>query len=338
MSEIDMNEELIMNQKTELLSRRKRFLKLLKTKKFWSNFIGKVFIYTVLIDFALVFLIPIVYMVVSGIESPIDFADGSVTWIPTRPIYTENLKMGVKALAFTETLWYTVKVVALCTLGHVLSGALVGYAVGRLKFLGRGLVFACVLLTMIIPAQTLTNTMIRVYYAYFKTGYLNDPTLYTIILPCFLGCGLNGGLFIFIFRQVYAGLPKELEEAAMIDGCGIFGTFRRIMLPLTSSAVLVSVILSVVWHWNDLYEPTTFASNVDASKPVIMSVRMYNVFIVKEINFISSIFVSEEEQAMKGSEQLRMWATFLSLLPILIGYMFIQKKFMASVASTGIKG
>lgn len=350
MSDVEMNINL--NEKTELLSRRKRFFNLLKTRKFWSSFIGKVFMYTILTDFALVFLIPIVYMVISGIESPIDFADAGVTWIPTRPIYQANIDLGVKALAFGETLWETVKLVVLCTLGHVISGALVGYALGRMKFLGRGLVFACVLITLVIPAQTFTTTMTYLYQLNFPNfgdtlnlsviNLSNWSTNMKIIVPCFLGCGLNGGLFIFIFRQVYAGLPKELEEAAMIDGCGIFGTFRRIMLPLTSSAIVVSIILSAVWHWNDLYEPTAFVKTADVTKPTFMSLRMYNVFITNSgngaTNLVSTIFESSDEERMKGTEQLMMWSTFLSLLPLLIGYMFIQKKFMASVASTGIKG
>lgn len=337
MSDIDMSEVINLNEKTELLSRRKRFFNLLKTKKFWSSFIGKVFMYTVLTDFALVFLIPVAYMIISGIESPIDFADSGVVWIPTRPIYQANLELGVKALAYGSTLWHTVKWVALCTLGHVVSGALVGYALGRMKFLGRGLVFACVLLTMIIPAQTFSITLRQMYLSF--SMFSNWTAEWKIAIPCFLGCGLNGGLFIFIFRQVYAGLPKELEEAAMIDGCGIFSTFKNIMLPLTSSAILVSVILSVVWHWNDLFEPTTFITQETPQDSVFMSLRMYRVFIQSSsTTYESAIFETDDEIAMKGSEQLTMWATFLSLLPILIGYMFIQKKFMASVASTGIKG
>ena len=334
MSEIDMNQNIDLTEKTELLSPRKRLMNLMKTKKFWSGVLGKVFMYTMLTDFALVFIIPILYMIVSGIESPIDFADPSVSWIPTRPLYQANIELGIKALDFANTLWYTIKIVGLCTLGHVISGALVGYAVGRLKFLGRGFVFACVLLTMIIPAQAFTSVMFQVYTTFFPTW---DP-VYRIVVPCFLGCGLNGGLFVFIFRQVYAGLPKELEEAAMIDGCGIFSTFRRIMLPLTSSAVLVSVILSAVWHWNDLYEPTTFIQVVKPYDTVIMSLRVYRVFIEDNALYADIIYKSNDEIAMRGSQQLRMWGTFLSLSPILLAYMFVQKSFMASVASTGIKG
>lgn len=335
MSDIEMNQPVVdLNTKTELLSRRQRFFNLVKTRKFWKEFLGKVFMYTMLTDFALVFLLPIAYMIISGIESPIDFADPNVTWIPTRPIYQANIDLGFHALDFWTTLWHTVKVVGLCTVGHVISGALVGYAVGRLKFLGRGFVFALVLFTMLIPAQAFTSIMFQIYTTYFAEW----PTIYRIIVPCFFGCGLNGGLFIFIFRQVYSGLPKELEEAAMIDGCGIFSTWRRIMLPLTSSAVLVSIILSVVWHWNDLYEPTTFMVLIQVDEPILMSMRMYRLFIQKNTTYVNAVFVEDAEKEMKDSEQLRMFATFLSLLPILISYMFVQKYFMASVASTGIKG
>ena len=93
MSEIDMSQPVAdVKEENKLLSRRKRFLALMKTRKFWKELIGKVFIYTMLIDFALVFIIPILYMIVTGIESPVDLADEDVVWIPKRPLYTENMK------------------------------------------------------------------------------------------------------------------------------------------------------------------------------------------------------------------------------------------------------
>ncbi len=276
MAEIDMNQPMVdLTQKNKLLTPRQRFFALLKTKKFWKSFIGKFFVYVMLIDFALVFVLPILQMVITAIESQIDFADPDVIWIPKRPLYTANMTLGMELLDYWNTLWYTTKIVLLCTLGHIISGALVGYAVGRIKFLGRGMVFAFVLITLVIPSQALSTMMVEMYVEYFE----NMDQIWRIVIPCFVGCGLNGGLFIFIFRQVYAGLPKELEEAAMIDGCGIFSTFRRIMLPLTSSAILVSVILSVVWHWNDLYEVTTYVNKITADDTVLMSLRLYHSFL-----------------------------------------------------------
>ncbi len=334
MSEIDMNQPVVdLNEENKLLSRRKRFLALLKTKKFWKNFIGKLFVYTMLIDFALVFVLPIIQMVITAIESQVDFADPDVMWIPKRPLYESNMRIGLQLLDYGNTLIYTTEVVLLATLGHIISGALVGYAVGRLKFMGRGLIFAFVLITLVIPAQALSTTMVKMYVEYMD-GFGWDQ-IYRIIIPCFVGCGLNGGIFIFIFRQVYAGLPKELEEAAMIDGCGIFQTFRRIMLPLTSSAVLVCAILSIVWHWNDLYESTTYITTINQDSTVMMSLRLYHSFLAKDQLF--KVFDGSAD-ANYGGEQAQMFCTMVSLLPIFIMYMFVQRYFMASVANTGIKG
>ena len=332
MSEIDMSQPVAdVKEENKLLSRRKRFLALMKTRKFWKELIGKVFIYTMLIDFALVFIIPILYMIVTGIESPVDLADEDVIWIPKRPLYTENMKWSFAVLDYWNTLWYTVKIVAICTIGHVLSGALVGYAVGRLKFLGRGMIFAFVLISLIVPAQALVTMMIQIYVDLMPSW----PDIYRIIIPCFLGCGLNGGIFIFIFRQVYAGLPKELEEAAMIDGCGIFQTFRRIMLPLTSSAILVCAILSIVWHWNDLFEPTKYIMTITSKDTVLMSLRLYHTFLNPTPIFDVTLI---ENDASNKDIQLQMFSTLLSLAPIFVMYVFVQKYFMASVANTGIKG
>lgn len=341
MSEIDMSQQpfVDLNQKTELLSRRQRALKLIKTTKFWKEIIGKIFVYTVLTDFALVFLLPIIYMVVTGIESPIDFADESVVWIPKRSLYSLNMKSGFFALDYWNTLWYTAKVVGLATLGHIFSGALVGYALGRLKFTGRSFVFALVLFTLVIPVQALSTSTYRIFISSNFLGMKSWPEIYRIVVPCFFGCGLNGGIFIFVFRQVYAGLPRELEEAAMIDGCGIFQTFRRIMLPLTSSAVLVCVILSVVWHWNDVFEPNLYIKALSVDKPTLMSLRISGVF--KSSGIFATYFTEDgikmSREEYKG-EQPMMWCTLLSLAPLLIMYMIVQKYFMASVASTGIKG
>lgn len=342
MSEIDMSQQPIvdLSEKTELLSRRQRFFKLMKTSKFWKNIIGKIFVYTVLTDFALVFILPILYMVVTGIESPIDFADENVVWIPKRAFYTDNIRSGFYALDYWNTIWYTVKIVGLCTLGHIFSGALVGYALGRLKFTGRGFIFALVLLTLIVPAQALSTSTYRIFITTEFLGMKNWPEIYRIVVPCFLGCGLNGGIFIFVFRQVYGRLPKELEEAAMIDGCDIFQTFRRIMLPLTSSAVLVCVILSVVCIGIDLFEPIMYIKSLNPNKPTLMSVRMYYTFM-NGSSIFATFFVNSDGKLSsteyKGQQPM-MWCTFLSLAPILIMYMLVQKYFMASVASTGIKG
>ncbi len=337
MSDIDMSQPIVdLNEKTKLKSPFKRFLRLLLTKKFWTNFIGKFFLYTMLTDFALVFILPIAFMIITGIENPLDYADSAVTWIPRRALFTELMKVGLEALDYGNTFWYTLKIVGLCTLGHVISGMLTGYALGRLKFMGRGLVFAFVLLTLIVPSQALTTYLYQAYILLMPDA----PEIYRIIVPCFFGLGLNGGLFIFIFRQVYAGLPKELEEAAMIDGCSIFQTFTKIMLPLGTGAMLVTIVLSFVWHWNDLYEPIIYITIVEREKPMLMSMRMYQLFILRSQPFGDGykVDIGMDTPIQNIGLQADMWCTFVSLVPLLIMYILIQKRFMESVASSGIKG
>lgn len=327
MSEADViNSEVEMNESHELLSRGKRFLLLLKSKKFWTDTVGSIFIYILLIDFALVFFIPVLYMVSTSIKTPLDLLDSSVVWLPKRGIYLQNLTLGFEAIAFWKTAWFTVKVVAACTIGHIISGTLIGYALGRLKFVGKGFVFGLVIFTLILPTQTLLTSLTLLYE---DVGITNE---WALIIPCFFGLGLNGGVFIFIYRQVYAGMPKELEEAAMIDGCGIFSTFWRIMRPLTSSATLVTAILSVVWHWNDYYEPATFFRTITSTN-TLMSIRVRHLFMNPEM-----FNIKWPDGSSYVGTQPEMWTTFLSLVPLMIFYMLVQRRFMRSVANTGIKG
>ena len=327
MSEVDVvNSEIEVNESHELLPRWKRFLLLLKSKKFWTNTVGSIFIYILLIDFALVFFIPVLYMVSTSIKTPLDLVDSSVVWLPKRGVYLQNLTLGLEAVAFWKTSWFTIKVVAACTLGHIISGTLVGYALGRLKFVGKAFVFGLVIFTLVLPSQALL-TSLTLFYQDVKIS--NE---WALIWPCFVGLGLNGGVFIFIYRQVFAAMPKELEEAAMIDGCGIFSTFWRIMRPLTTSATLVTSILSVVWHWNDYYEPATFFRTITSTN-TLMSLRVYHLFMNP-----GSFNIRWPDGTSYTGLQAEMWSTFLSLVPLMIFYLLVQRKFMRSVANTGIKG
>ena len=310
----------------ELMSKGKRFLMLLKSKKFWTDIVGKIFIYILLTDFALVFFIPVLYMFSTSIKTPLDLLDSSVVWLPKRGIYWENLRLGFEAIAFWQTAWFTIKVVAVCTVGHIISGTLVGYALGRLKFFGKGFIFGLVIFTLILPTQTLLTSLTLLYS---DLGISNE---WTLIIPTFFGLGLNGGIFIFIYRQVFAAMPKELEEAAMIDDCGIFSTFWRIMRPLTSSATLVTAILSVVWHWNDYYEPATFFTNITSTN-TLMSIRVRHLFINPQM-----FNITWPDGTSYTGTQPEMWTTLLSLIPLMIFYLLVQRRFMRSVANTGIKG
>src|SRR5439155_25841025 len=137
--------------------------------------------------------------------------------------------------------------------GQVLSCSFLAYGLAPLRFPGREPLFLLVLFTFLIPPQTI---IIPLFILYRHLGWID--TFYPFIVPSFLGHGLQGALFILVFRQFFKGLPSELEDAASIDGANPFRTFFQIMLPLARPAILVVLLFSLVWHWNDYFEPTMF--------------------------------------------------------------------------------
>jgi len=183
-----------------------------------------------------------------------------------------------------------------------------------------------VLLTIIIPIQVL---IIPYVIMYSRVGWIN--TYLPLLVPTFFGFGLRGGLFIFIFRQFFSGLPYELEEAARIDGCSSFRTYWNIVLPVAGSALLVCTILSIVWHWNDYFEPAMYIMRPNIHLLPSKLPGLYTL-ITKEIteDMAAADFISQEGIVMA--------ATFLVILPILIVYLFLQKKFMESIERSGLVG
>ena len=146
------------------------------------------------------------------------------------------------------------------------------------------------------------------------------------------GVGIRSGLFIFIYRQFFKGLPKELEEAAWIDGAGPFRTYFSIVIPLSGVAVLTVVIFSIVWHWNDYFEPALY-------------LRSQGDFLLPQMlpNIYENMRKAGTDVTMMENRELyplglAMAATVLVVLPIFILYIFLQRKFMEGVERTGIVG
>ena len=297
----------------------------LQNLSFWGKSLFRLASYLLLIDLAFIFLFPFFYMVITSLKSPIDVMDITVKWIP-RSFHIHNYMRAVKSLNYFPALARTSFVTIFATIGHIISCSMVAYGFARYKFPLRDTLFSMVLLTIIIPIQTLIISLIIIYS---KLGWLN--TYMSLIIPTFFGFGLRGGLFIFIFRQFFIGLPKELEEAARIDGCNAFRTYWTIVLPVAGSALLVCTILSIVWHWNDYFEPAMYIT-----RPVLQllpsKLPALYTFMKKSIEEDSMV---SEVISLEGTV---MAATFLVILPILIIYLFLQKKFMESIERSGLVG
>ena len=214
--------------------------------------------YFLLCALSFVFLYPFIKMITQSLMTDDDLINITVKWLPSQLTWS-NYAVAYRKLMFKSYVWNSARVAIICTLGHVLSCAMTGYAFARYKFRFKGALFAMVILTMLVPVQTV---IIPQYMQFSNWGWLNSEYYLPLVVPSFLGFGLNGAFFIFLFRQFFSGMPYEMEEAARVDGCGPIRTFLHIMLPMSQSSLLVCTVLSIVWHWNDYFEPGVYFNSV----------------------------------------------------------------------------
>jgi multiple sugar transport system permease protein len=203
-------------------------------------------------------------------------------------------------------------VTVLCIIGTMVSASLTAFGFAKLKSRYKNMLFFIVLSTMMIPT---TVTLIPLYNVYSKIGFID--TLYPLVLPSFFG---GGAFSIFLLRQFFAAIPKELSESAIIDGCSWFGIFSRVVLPNAKPALTVVLINTFVYCWNDYFIPMIMLSSKDKYTVAIgltFSKDMYGNII--------------------DTGPMMALAT-LSILPILILYLLGQKAFIEGVVTTGIKG
>ena len=289
--------------------------------------IVRIFMYVLLLDFAVVFMYPFFYMIVTSVKSPQDLTDSSVVWI-VNEIYTANYELAYTTLNYTSTLFRTIFYCLISTAGHIIACSFTGYGFARFKFKGKSFLFFLLILAMVVPVQTI---IIPQYLLYIKLGIGNGFA--PLLIPTWFGYGLRGALFIFIFRQFYLSLPKALEEAAAIDGCSPIKTFFRVAFPASASSIIVSIVLSIVWHWNEYYEPGIYLTEHSQK---LLPMLLPNVY--RLMNSASGSELLAGDAAEIYTEGVVMAATFLVVLPVLIFYLAFQKRFRKGIETSGITG
>ena len=273
-----------------------------------------------------VFFYPFLYMLITSVKSSADLASSTIQWIP-HGIFWDNFKVAAAGVKYGGAFKNSALTTLLATVGHLASCSLMGYAIARYNNKLTLILTVLVVVSIIIPDQV---TIIPQYIVFAKLKWIN--TYLPLIVPSFFGFGLRGGLFVFIFRQFYTGIPREIEEAARVDGCHAFKTFIKIILPSSSAPMLVCGILSLVWHWNDSYLSSTFITNYDMSTLAVRLPKLYEV--------LTAGTTSIENMHLKliYNEAVVMAATLLVILPVLIIFFLLQRRFMEGVERSGIVG
>lgn len=277
-------------------------------------------VYLILIDIAFSFLMPVIYMASTSLMTIQDFLDPGVYWIP-RAVYWDNFVLSFQSMNYLVGLKNSAITVFFGTLGQIISCSLAGYGFARFKFPGRDFLFMAVLFTFIVPPQTI---IVPLFILYRELGWIDTFLPFTV--PAFFAHGLRGSILVLIFRQFFKRQPFELEEAAYIDGSGPIRTFSMIMLPLARPALLVTFLFSLVWHWNDYYEPMMY----------LMRPQSFTVPLRLNILEQGLQQLTGGQAGQLFNEPLMMAACFLVVLPPLILYMLTQRFFVESIERTGL--
>ena len=215
---------------------------------------------------------------------------------------------------FARFIWNTVVITALAMLGQILSAAAVAYGFARFRFPGRNWLFFLVLSTMMLPWQV---TIVPTFLLFRYLGWIN--TFLPLIVPSYFG---GGAFYIFLLRQFFLTIPKDLDEAAKLDGASSFRIFWTIILPLSKAALATVAIFAFIQHWNEFIGPLIF---LNSTEKFTLSIGLRY--------FMVNPFESDEPR-----ESILMAASMIVALPPLMLFFMAQKYFVRGIVTTGIKG
>jgi multiple sugar transport system permease protein len=215
----------------------------------------RVLLYTFLVGGAVIFAFPFYWLVSTSLKPEQDVLRFPPDWIPNS-LEWRNYPDALSRFPFLRGLANTLTIVIAVEVGRFISIPIAAYAFSRLRFPGRNIFFFVVLGTMMLPYHV---TLIPQYLIFRDLGWLN--TFLPLTVPSFFG--VNSAFFIFMMRQFYLSIPKEYDDAAMLDGCGYFGVFWHIILPQSKPALAAMAILTFTEQWNDYYGPLIYLSDPD---------------------------------------------------------------------------
>lgn len=258
---------------------------------------------------AALFAMPFLWMVSTSFKAPEKVMALPPQWIPD-PWRPQNYAEALTRLPFGRYLYNTLVITLWSLVGQVGTSALVAYGFARLQFRGRDALFFLMLSTMMLPPVA---TLIPTYVLYVKLGWVN--TFLPLILPAFLG---GGAFYIFLLRQFFLTIPKELEDAARVDGDTSFGIFRRIFLPLSKPALATVAIFSFIAHWNDFLTPLIY----------LRTQEMFTLAL--GLQTFQGVYATHYEWLMAAS--------IVVVLPVLVIFFTCQRFFVQGIVVTGLKG
>lgn len=270
-------------------------------------------LYALAIICAVAFSLPFFWTISSSLKPISEIYQFPPTLWPER-IRWQNYPDVFRLAPFAQFIWNTVIVTAFAMVGQILSAAAVAFGFTRFRFPGRNVLFFVVLSTMMLPWQV---TIVPTFLLFRYLGWIN--TFLPLIIPSYFG---GGAFFIFLLRQFFMTIPKDLDEAAKLDGASSVRIFWNIVLPLSKAALATVAIFSFIEHWNEFIGPLIF---LNSPEKFTLSIGLRY--------FVSTPFESDEPR-----DAILMAASLIVALPSLVLFFAAQKYFVRGIVTTGLKG
>ena len=269
-----------------------------------------VLVHTALIAASIVMLYPLLWMLSGSIKDQNEIF-GTASLIPSQFDFSSYARGWFGGqVTFGTFVWNSIVIAVLSVIGNVISCSLAAYAFARLDFWGKNFWFALMLGTLMLPYHV---TLIPQYILFLKLGWVK--TMLPLVVPKFLAVD---AFFIFLMVQFFRGIPRELDEAAMMDGCSPWRIYWRIMLPLSLPVLATAAIFSFIWTWDDFFGPLIYLSDIN-TYTVQLGLR----------SFVDSTGSSDWSSLFAMSS--------LSLIPVFLIFLFFQRLLIDGIATAGLK-
>ncbi|MCL5996919.1 MAG: carbohydrate ABC transporter permease [Chloroflexi bacterium] len=270
--------------------------------------IGNIATYIACGIITVVFIFPTLWMISTSFKDVAQVYQIPMSWLPD-PVMWDNYGNALDAMPFFNYVRNSLFIVIGSTFGTLLSCSLVAYGFARFRAPGKDVLFLIVLSTMMLPYAV---TMIPQFVMFSTLGWVN--TFNPLIVPAFFG----SPFFIFLLRQFFLTIPRDLDEAAKMDGASALGIWFKIILPLAKPALVTVAVFSIIWTWNDYLGPLIYLSGKDS----------YTVAV-------GLAFFQGEHSTDWG---MLMAASTMAVIPSLIIFLLAQKYFVQGIATSGLKG
>ncbi|MGN0803071.1 MAG: carbohydrate ABC transporter permease [Candidatus Faecivicinus sp.] len=268
--------------------------------------IGRVILYVMLIFWAIFMIMPFAWMILTSLKAQAEAMKVPIVWLPKEPQW-QNYVDVLQKYNFGRYYLNTITVTVITVAFQIITCSMAAYAFARLDFPGKNVIFLVCMMVLMVPTQMI---IIPRFLIVLKLGWLD--TFAGIIIP-----NLPSIFGTFFLRQNFMSMPRELDEAAMLDGCSFFGIYWKILLPLVKNGLIAFGVLTTLWCWNEMLWPL--------------------IVVTKERLYVLSIAIANMQGQYATKIPIQMTAGVYAMVPMLLVFLIGQKQMLEGIATSGLK-